>query len=128
MITVIGIFNDMELAGEASSYLLANKFKNEAVDMHTSGPNPADPNRVGDFFSHIFDDEKEAAHYASLGQKGTVVTVHAVSAREAQEAADVLNNYGAIEVKAANVSTENPALQSRIVELYVEESKRLRDR
>jgi len=124
MITVIGIFDDVNLAEEASSYLLANDFKSEDVDLHTSGPNPAEPSRVGDFFSHVFEDEKEAAHYASLGRNGTIVTVHAISTREAQEAVDALNNYGAIDVNAAN---ETAASHSQVVERYVEESRRLRD-
>ncbi|WP_299496034.1 hypothetical protein [Mucilaginibacter sp.] len=42
----------------------------------------------------------EASHYASLGRNGTIVTVHAASTREAQEAVDVFNNHGAMEVNA----------------------------
>src|SRR4051812_34017211 len=100
MITVIGIFDDANLAEEASLYLLGNEFTNENIDVHTQGEQTDEHNRIGDFFSQLMDDEKQAEHFATLGRKGSIVTVHAVSAREAQEAADTLNNYGAIEVNA----------------------------
>lgn len=116
MITVIGIFEDANLAEEASSYLLANEFLEENVDLHTSGASPASHDRVGDFFSHLIDDEQKAGHYASLGRQGTIVTVHASSTREAQEAADALNNYGAIDVNAADDSPSHRQFIERIVE------------
>ena len=122
MITVIGIFEDVNLAEEASSYLLANEFTSENIDMHTNGDQVSEDDRIGDFFSHLFDDEKQAAHYASLGRKGSIVTIHAISTREAQEAADVLNNYGAIEVNASDDSSS----RSQMIERIVDDSKHLR--
>lgn len=112
MITVIGIFEDNNLAEEAALYLQANDFKNENIDVH-SGANE----RVDEFFNHLIADEKDAAHYASIAKQGSVVTVHAMSAREAQEAVDVFNNYGAIDVNAA---------RGLLVERIVSEDKRLR--
>ncbi|MDP9081969.1 MAG: hypothetical protein M3O71_31530 [Bacteroidota bacterium] len=126
MITVIGIFENAELADEASSYLLANEFENENIDVHTSGSDAAEQDRVGDFFNHIYADGRQAAHYASLGRQGTVVTVHAISAREAQEAVDVLNNYGAV---AVNATEENPGgaeSRSQVIERIIAPENRLR--
>ncbi|WP_299515634.1 hypothetical protein [Mucilaginibacter sp.] len=100
MITVIGIFADPALAEQASDYLLANEFESENVDIHTAANGVAETDRVGNFFAHLYDDVDEASHYASLGRDGTIVTVHAASTREAQEAVDVFNNHGAIEVNA----------------------------
>jgi hypothetical protein len=123
MITVIGIFEDINLAEEASSYLLGNEFTSENIDIHTNGQQTNEQkDRVGDFFSHLIDDEKQAAHFASLGRKGSIVTVHAISPREAQEAVDVLNNYGAMDV---NASDDSP-LRSQIIERIVDDNKRLR--
>jgi hypothetical protein len=123
MITVIGIFEDINLAEEASSYLLGNEFASENVDIHTNGLQTNEQgDRVGDFFSHLIDDEKQAAHFASLGRKGSIVTVHAISPREAQEAVDVLNNYGAIDV---NASDDSPS-RSQMIERIVDDNKRLR--
>jgi hypothetical protein len=122
MITVIGIFESINLAEEASSYLLGNEFTSENIDIHTNGQQTNEQDRVGDFFSHLIDDEKQAAHFASLGRKGSIVTVHAISPREAQEAVDVLNNYGAIDVNASDDSSS----RSQIIERIVDDNKRLR--
>ncbi|QHS57054.1 hypothetical protein GWR56_16485 [Mucilaginibacter sp. 14171R-50] len=122
MITVIGIFDDANLAEEVSLYLLGNGFTNETVDVHTHGNQPDYHDRVGGFFNHLIDDEKQAEHFASLGRSGSIVTVHAVSAREAQEAADALNNYGAIDV---NASDDSPS-HSQMIERIVTDDKRLR--
>jgi len=127
MITVIGIFDDINLAEQASSYLLANDFNSENVDIYTSGnEDTTEHNRVDDFFNHLFENEKEANHYASLGRRGTVVTVHTISTREAQEAVDALNNHGAIDVNAANEIPGSSGIRSQIVERFVDESKRLK--
>ena len=126
MITVIGIFENAELADEASSYLLANEFESENIDVHTSGSDAAGQERVGDFFNHIYADEKRAEHYASLGRQGTVVTVHAVSAREAQEAVDVLNNYGAIDVNATEENPSSAESRSQVIERIIAPESRLR--
>jgi hypothetical protein len=122
MITVIGIFENQGLAEEASSYLLGNEFTSENIDIHTNGDQVNERDRIGDFFSHLFDDEKQAAHYASLGRKGSIVTIHAISPREAQEAVDVLNNYGAMDVNAF----DNSFSRSQMIERIVDDSKRLR--
>lgn len=126
MITVIGIFENADLADSASSYLLANEFTNEKVDVHTNGDNADGQTRIESFFSHLFDNDERSAHYAALGRQGTIVTVHAVSAREAQEAVDALNNYGAINVNAADERTEGIKSHSQIIERIVDGDKRLR--
>jgi hypothetical protein len=123
MITVIGIFDRIELSEQASSYLLANEFEREEVDIHTSGTDADKQDHVASFFSHLFDNQIKAAHYASLGQKGSVVTVHALSTREAQEAVDVLNNHGAMEVDA---DENGNTTRSEMVERVIEKSKRLK--
>jgi len=123
MITVIGIFDRTELAEQAGSYLLANEFENEDVDIHTSDTHTDNEDRVGNFFTHLFDDERKAAHYASLGRQGSVVTVHALSIREAQEAADALNNHGAIEVE---VDEKGNRTRSEMVERIIEPGNRLK--
>jgi hypothetical protein len=122
MITVIGIFDDVNLAEEASLYLLGNEFTSENIDIYTHGDQMDVNNRIGLFFNHLIDDENQAAHFAMLGRKGSIVTVHAVSAREAQEAADALNNYGAMEVNAEDDSPSH----SQMIERIVADDKRLR--
>jgi uncharacterized protein (TIGR02271 family) len=56
--------------------------------------------RVGSFFSNLFgtDDDDTRHKYTEAGRKGTVVTVHARSESEAQQALTILDNYGAVDV------------------------------
>ncbi|WP_184544671.1 hypothetical protein [Mucilaginibacter sp. FT3.2] len=132
MITVIGIFEDVSLADDACEYLLGNEFTAESLDRHTHGTAAAtQPNheagaidRIGTFFSHLFDDEGEAKAHATAGRSGTIVTIHAPSARLAQEAVDALNYYGAIDVNA--FSEDTTGQRSRMVERVVDDSIRLR--
>ncbi|MFD0767303.1 hypothetical protein ACFQZI_20790 [Mucilaginibacter lutimaris] len=122
MITVVGIFENAELAEEASSYLLANGLISENVDVHTHGTQPSGHDHIGNFFSQLVDDENKAEHYATLARNGSIVTVHAQSPREAQEAADTLNNYGAIDL---NASDDSPS-HSQMIERIVADDQRLR--
>jgi hypothetical protein len=128
MITVIGIFDDVNLADQVYEYLLGNEFTDEELDLHThssTNHGPGLTDRIGTFFAHLFDDEDEAKAHATAGRKGTIVTVHAPSTRLAQEAVDALNNHGAIDVNAFD---ENPgtAVHSRLVEKVVAEENRLK--
>ncbi len=119
MITVIGIFADPALAEQAGDYLLANEFEDENVDRHTFDPTRSEEDRIDGLFDHLYENQDEAEHYASLARNGTIITVHAASTREAQEAVDAFNNHGAIDVDAA-------ANRSLLVEKVVDERLRLR--
>ena len=119
MITVIGIFADPALAEQAGDYLLANEFEDENVDRHTYDPTRAKDDQIGNLFHHLYENQDEADHYASLARNGTIITVHAASTREAQEAVDAFNNHGAIDVDAQ-------ANRSLLIEKVVDESLRLR--
>jgi hypothetical protein len=118
MITVIGIFDDFNLAEDASLYLLGNEFESENLDIHTVEDN----DRVAEFFNHLFEDKNEAAAHIAAALNGTIITVHALSVREAQEAVDVFNNYGALDVSIPGTRDTI----SRIVERAVNHSVRLR--
>lgn len=106
------------MAEDASLYLLANDFLEENVDLHPV----EETDRVEEFFYHLFEDDKEAAAHLIAAHNGTIVTIHTLSIREAQEAVDVLNNYGALDVTIPG--TEKTL--SRIVERAVNDSVRLR--
>jgi hypothetical protein len=117
MITVIGIFEDGKPAEEAVSYLLGNEFEEQNIDLHTG-----DTERLEAFFAELFEDEQAAAAHTAAAKNATIVTVHALDTREAQEAADVLSNYGAMEI---SIPGSDNAL-SRIVEKAVNSGVRLR--
>ena len=119
MITVVGIFENYDAAEDAGIYLTGNDFESEHVDIHTV----EDEERAAEFFNHLFEDKDEAAaHIAVATVHNTVITVHALSIREAQEAVDVFNNYGALDV--AIPGSENTI--SKIVERAVNSGVRLK--
>jgi uncharacterized protein (TIGR02271 family) len=56
---------------------------------------------IGNFFSSLFgvsDDDDDHRKYATVANQGSVVTVHAQSEDEAERAADVLDDNGAVDV------------------------------
>ncbi|MGI4898344.1 MAG: YsnF/AvaK domain-containing protein, partial [Janthinobacterium lividum] len=56
-------------------------------------------NSVGGFFSNLFGtNDDDADRYTEVGRKGAIVTVHAKTSDEAENAAKILDNYGAIDV------------------------------
>lgn len=163
--TVVGIFENESDAQNAQNYLLANGFGDGNVDIKTAsyktentGTEDADEglfDRIGHFFRDLFDgDEQETERYAEAGKRGTIVTVHATSAEEAEMAARVLDNYGAIDLDlpksddapgsqyedpivnppsvaegqyfSPNEETRSVPLRSRIVDRQLQDSSRLR--
>lgn len=133
--TVIGIFKNPTQAQEAKSYLLANGFTSENVDisnsnyqadysrneMNDSTTNESTANegvgdRIGDFFKNLFTDEEDASSHISAARNGTIVTVHAQTSAEATDAAEILNDYGAIDVNEAVADNTNASVNTQNTE------------
>ncbi|MBO0936507.1 DUF2382 domain-containing protein [Fibrella sp. HMF5335] len=55
---------------------------------------------IGNFFSSLFGDDNDDDHrrYATVAERGSVVTVHAQTEAEAEDAADILDDNGAVDV------------------------------
>ncbi|GGC05134.1 YsnF/AvaK domain-containing protein [Dyadobacter sediminis] len=109
--TVVGIFEYTSEAQEAQKYLLANGFTSDNVDIKTSSTTTGtdytvDTHRkdessdgIGNFFRNLFgDDDDDLDRYTEAGRRGTILTVHARTADEAEKAARILDNYGAVDV------------------------------
>ncbi|RYE22170.1 MAG: DUF2382 domain-containing protein [Sphingobacteriaceae bacterium] len=106
--TVIGIFDYTSEAQEAVSYLTSNGFDRSNIDLSSRGAETegtsADDydddthNSIGGFFSNLFGTDDDADKYTEVGRKGAIVTVHAKTSDEAENAAKILDNYGAIDV------------------------------
>jgi uncharacterized protein (TIGR02271 family) len=107
--TVIGIFESVNQAQEAKSYLLANGFSSEHVDISNGsatnyGNNNSESDqegfgdRISNFFKNIFDDEDEASSHIEAAKRGTTVTVHARTEDETLQVVQILDNFGAIDV------------------------------
>nr|WP_295927718.1 hypothetical protein [uncultured Dyadobacter sp.] len=107
--TVVGIFEYESDAQNAQNYLLANGYGEGDVDLKTAtykseeteSPDGDESlmDRIGNFFRELFsDDEEETERYIQAGKRGTIVTVHALTADEAVAAAHVMDEHGAIDV------------------------------
>lgn len=56
---------------------------------------------IGSFFSSLFggdDDDDDTRKYSTVGNRGSIVTVHAETEAEAEKAADILDDNGAVDV------------------------------
>lgn len=118
--TVIGFFDDAAQAQRAVEQLVSNGFDRDQIDVSagtgsggstasTSGTTSSDrdynhghdhENGITRFFKNLFgDDNDEADRYSRVGMRSnSIVTVHAQSSDEAERAADLLDDYGAINV------------------------------
>ena len=111
--TVIGIFDYTSEAQEAVNHLVNNGFSRENVDISSraqtensstttsTGYSDQDDDShsgVSGFFSNLFGTGDDASKFTEVGSKGSIVTVHAKSADEAESAARILDNFGAIDV------------------------------
>ncbi|RYE18526.1 MAG: DUF2382 domain-containing protein [Sphingobacteriaceae bacterium] len=118
--TVIGIFDYTSEAQEAVSYLVSNGFSRDNIDLSTraemegvSDTETEDTHEgISGFFSNLFgSDHEDSDKYSQVGQHGAIVTVHAKSADEAENAAQVLDNYGAIDVNERAEQYKNTTTQ-----------------
>ena len=126
--TVIGIFDDASEAQNAVDQLTSQGFSRHNIDLSagrgndTLGSDALIPDRhvntsgtrteelvddtkdvgssVGSFFSSLFgsDDDEDTKKYSSVASRGSVVTVHADTDAQAEQAADILDEAGAVDV------------------------------
>jgi stress response protein YsnF len=111
--TVVGFFDDAQDARRAVEQLVSNGFDRSRIDVSSGnsgtgmGTASTSTDRGGDsengisrFFKNLFgDNDDEADRYSRVGMNSnSIVTVHAQSADEAERAADLLDDYGAVNV------------------------------
>lgn len=111
--TVIGIFDSASEAQHAVERLTSSGFLRDRVDIslhndsshYASGQSySADHDdglgdKISRFFKSLFDDDNETSKYTTVAQRGAaVVTVTAETEEEAEMAADVLDECGAVDV------------------------------
>ena len=163
--TVIGIYDNKAKAQEAMQELINRGFNEANIDISTSNNhnqnlknNNADAgDSLSRFFNSLFGKGEEATRYTNVARRSSVVTVHASSAVEAQNAARIMDQFGSIDVAARAsqseggtagqsaatdtipvieeqmnvgkrvVETGGARLRSRIIEKPVEASIRLRE-
>lgn len=119
-LTVIGIFDDASDAQKAVDALVDEGFSRSNIDLSAGRPSDTmstsgttdyttsstrtdDDDKssgIGGFFSSLFgsDDDDDAKKYSTVGSRSSIVTVHAQTQDEADRAADVLDDNGAVDV------------------------------
>lgn len=111
--TVIGIFDDASEAQTAMQELMEAGFSRNSIDLSTQNAsnNASADYRTDDdghrekqggimgFFASLFgDDDDDRDRYSTVGERHSILTVHAQSEDEAERAADILDDAGAIDV------------------------------
>lgn len=105
-LTVIGVYDNATQAQQAVDQLVNSGFSRSNVDLSSRDGNAANQqyegigndNGVGTFFNSLFDEKHDADRYTSIANQRTVVTVHTTSEADAERAADILDDNGAINV------------------------------
>lgn len=101
--TVIGVFESPSNAKKAAQELLDNGFNSSNVDLliQESAENREYSKREKDdsisgFFQSLFGDNDEANNHYYVAERGAVITVHTDTMEEAERAADLLDQNGAV--------------------------------
>ncbi|UYZ63158.1 YsnF/AvaK domain-containing protein [Hymenobacter weizhouensis] len=123
--TVVGIFDSAEEAQQAARQLAAAGFTKDYVDVAsssayrnasgtattsaaTTSSSASDDDSIGGFFRNLFggDDDENARRYSHVArQSSSLVTVHCHSAENARQAAEILDQAGAIDVEERAAQT-----------------------
>jgi uncharacterized protein (TIGR02271 family) len=101
--TVIGFFRNSVDAYHAADVLKDRGFVEDRIDISTSDINESERNersgKVGNFFKSLFsDDDNNASRYSEAARNNSLVTVHAYDIEEAERAADILDECGALDI------------------------------
>ncbi|ADB38871.1 YsnF/AvaK domain-containing protein [Spirosoma linguale] len=104
--TVVGVFDNATEAQKAVDELVDKGFSRSSIDLSAqtgdysnSDLDDDDDSSVGGFFSSLFgSDDDNARRHTRVASRGSVVTVHAQTDDEAEQAADILDDNGAVDV------------------------------
>ncbi|MBC8054054.1 MAG: DUF2382 domain-containing protein [Sphingobacteriaceae bacterium] len=119
--TVIGIFENENEAQQAVQKLVNQGFNREDVDIASRNSSQATSDStnnddegfgssISNFFSSLFgSDDDRTSRYSEVAKRGCTITVHARSESEAERAADILDEYGAVDIdeKASQYGSSN---------------------
>lgn len=104
-LTVVGVFDDATEAKNAVDKLVSEGFSRDQIDMsaHTAQTDAYEEDYqdsgVVEFFKNLFgDDDNDHRKYSTVGSRGSIVTVHAMTEDRAEDAADILDDCGALNV------------------------------
>lgn len=104
---VIGIFDSADEAQQAVRNLESRGITRDHVEItersgietEREGKSEGIGESISNFFSNLFGNEEDAKSYSEVANRGCTVTVYTDSLTEAENAADILDDCGAIDVK-----------------------------
>lgn len=111
--TVVGVYEHTNQAQAAIEYLIKNGFKRDQISISNRGVEDKDDEGITGFFRSLFKDDDDVYKYSEAAKAGAVITVDAQSDKEAEEAAEILDQLGAL-----NMDERNPVREkynSRII-------------
>ncbi|PSR53301.1 hypothetical protein AHMF7605_07035 [Adhaeribacter arboris] len=94
-------------SGSSTSGTTSSDFSSGSTTANYSGSTTSgyntdrdDDDSVSRFFRNLFgsDDDDNVRSYSEVGRRGSIITVHAQSAQEAESAAQILDQYGAVDI------------------------------
>lgn len=113
--TVVGVFEHANQTQAAVEYLLDNGFRREEIRVYTRHgdtqheQNNRNESGITDFFGSLFNNDDDARKYSDAASRGSVVSVEVSSKQQANEAAEILDQHGAMDVNAE----ADPALSKK---------------
>ncbi len=104
-LTVIGVFDDATEAKQAVDKLVSAGIMRDKIDMSAHDTKAEtyeddyEDSGVVEFFKNLFgDDDDDHKRYSTVGSRGSIVTVHAATEDQAEKAADILDDNGALNI------------------------------
>lgn len=105
--TVIGMFDTSAEAQQAVQNLVSQGISRSNIDVSSSGSQSSsyageerkEEGGIANFFKNLFSDDDDSEKYAKVASRsGSIVTVHAQTSEQAEDAADILDDCGAVNV------------------------------
>jgi stress response protein YsnF len=107
--TVIGMFDNAAEAQQAVQKLTSKGFSRDNIDVTNGSAGLTDSSAasssteeesgISKFFKNLFSDDDDTDKYTHVARRSqSIVTVHAQSSDEAEDAADILDDCGAVNV------------------------------
>lgn len=115
--TVVGVFDTSNEAQTALQQIVSKGIDRGRIDIapQTSSANDReeDDDSIGNFFSNLFGSDERSKKYSSYARTGSIVTVHAKTKQEAEMAADIMDEYGAVNLdERASTTATGPAARN----------------
>ncbi|WAK02341.1 YsnF/AvaK domain-containing protein [Methylobacter sp. YRD-M1] len=95
--TVVGIFDDPSDAQDAVQQLLVHGFSRADIDISIQ-ESVENEDKISNFFTSLFGSDEGRSYTAAARQCGAIVTVHTGSEDEAMQAAEILDDAGALDL------------------------------